>query len=164
MNRCSRVLGWEGAWHALNAIRKPVWSWSKRKQRDTWGWGGPRTAGTEPEGRRQKFWLAIQSSGKKVAWLCLSKTFLGDLIYSCFYFVGMGVLPTCMSMHHLCAMSKEARRGHQIPWSWSCRWLSATMWVLGIESLSSLQPQACLSNSSFSKTCISNMMATVPAW
>ena len=39
------------------------------------------------------------------------------LIY--FYFMCDVVLPTCMSVQHVYAMSIEARRGHQIPWNLS---------------------------------------------
>lgn len=31
----------------------------------------------------------------------------------------MDVLPECMSVHHMCAVSPEARHGFQILWNWS---------------------------------------------
>lgn len=34
---------------------------------------------------------------------------------------------------YMCAVSTEARKKHQIPWSWSHRWLGATVCVLGTE-------------------------------
>ena len=33
----------------------------------------------------------------------------------------MSILPGCISVHHVCAVLTEDRRGHQIPWSWSYR-------------------------------------------
>lgn len=43
-------------------------------------------------------------------------------------------LPACMSVHHLCVWDPlETRRGHQIFWNWSYRYLWATLWVLGVE-------------------------------
>lgn len=39
------------------------------------------------------------------------------------------VLPACVSVHHVCAVAKEARKGSQISWNQSYEWLWA-MWVL----------------------------------
>lgn len=36
------------------------------------------------------------------------------LIFTC-----VGILSACMSVHHMCAMTREARRECQIPWDWS---------------------------------------------
>lgn len=36
-------------------------------------------------------------------------------IYTLFYFTCMGVLSVGMSIHHICALLSDARRGHQIP-------------------------------------------------
>ena len=33
----------------------------------------------------------------------------------------------------LCAVLEEVRKGHWVPWNWSCRKLWASMWVLGPE-------------------------------
>lgn len=55
-----------------------------------------------------------------------------DLVSS--HFKDMSVLPVCMTMaSYLCLVPKEVRRRHQIPWNWSYRWLSAAIWVQGIE-------------------------------
>ena len=47
------------------------------------------------------------------------------------------VLPTYSCIPYVCLLPAEARRGHQILWNWSYRWLSAAMWVLGCLNLSS---------------------------
>jgi hypothetical protein len=52
-------------------------------------------------------------------------------------FIYMNVLPACMSVPHLHIVCSEARRGYQIPWNWSYRWLWAVTWGLGIKSRSS---------------------------
>ena len=36
-----------------------------------------------------------------------------------------------MCVYHVCAVPKEARRGHQIPWSYRQLW--GAMWALGTE-------------------------------
>lgn len=54
-----------------------------------------------------------------------------------FYFIRMGVLPEYMSMHHVCVVPTDARKGWQIPWDQNCRWLPATLQVLGLEPGSS---------------------------
>ena len=38
-----------------------------------------------------------------------------------------------MSLHHDFAVCVEARRGCQILWNWSCRWMLAIVWVLGTQ-------------------------------
>ena len=38
-------------------------------------------------------------------------------------------------VHHVCAVPVETRRGRQVSWDWSYRWLR--VWVLGIEPRSS---------------------------
>lgn len=48
------------------------------------------------------------------------------IVYMCF--VCMYVCAPSM-----CVVHKEARRGHGIPWDWSCRCLWATLWILGIK-------------------------------
>lgn len=47
-------------------------------------------------------------------------------MYKCF---------VCMYIYapSMCVVHKEARRGHGIPWDWSCRCLWATLWILGIK-------------------------------
>lgn len=40
-----------------------------------------------------------------------------------FYFTSMGVLPAYMSVHYLCVVLMEARRGSQISWDCSYGWL-----------------------------------------
>lgn len=45
----------------------------------------------------------------------------------------IGALPACVSVHHICVVYEEARRGH----SPSGATDSATMWLLKMESLSS---------------------------
>ena len=42
-----------------------------------------------------------------------------------------------MCVHYLLEVHKEARRGHQIPWNWSYKWLSTRMQVLRITPESS---------------------------
>lgn len=43
-------------------------------------------------------------------------------------------------LYNMCAQCySKARSGHQIPLNWSYRWLSATVWVLEIESWSILR-------------------------
>ena len=41
--------------------------------------------------------------------------------------------PQYMSLHHDFAVCVEARRGCQILWNWSCRWMLAIVWVLGTQ-------------------------------
>lgn len=53
-----------------------------------------------------------------------------------FYSMCIIVLVSCLSMHYICAVPIESRRGHQIPWEWSYRWLLATMWMLRTEPMS----------------------------
>ena len=44
----------------------------------------------------------------------------------------------CLNLHAIvCAVPKETRRGCWISWSWSYRWLLATIWMLAIESMDS---------------------------
>lgn len=51
-----------------------------------------------------------------------------------FWFMCMGILPACMSVvYHVHAVSEEARKWYQIPWSWNSIWL----WLLGITPSSS---------------------------
>lgn len=32
-------------------------------------------------------------------------------------------MPSYLCVHHVSAVLTEARRGHQIPWNWSYKWL-----------------------------------------
>jgi hypothetical protein len=41
------------------------------------------------------------------------------------------LLPVYISVHHLHAVSRKARKGNQIPWTWSYTWLWAAVRVLG---------------------------------
>lgn len=62
-----------------------------------------------------QIYFAIRSSGKDVSDLILALLNhwgMGFDILS--YLMCMNVLPACMSLHHLYALPKEARRGHQI--------------------------------------------------
>lgn len=43
-------------------------------------------------------------------------------------------------VHHVCAVPVETRRGRQVSWDWSYRWLR--VWVLGIEPRSSAKTSA----------------------
>lgn len=40
------------------------------------------------------------------------------------------ILPSCMCVHHVHAVAAETRRGRQMPWGWSPRWMWA-VWVFG---------------------------------
>lgn len=43
------------------------------------------------------------------------------------------ILHYCLCCSYLmCSVPVEARKGYQIPWDWSDRWLWATLWVLGM--------------------------------
>ena len=55
----------------------------------------------------------------------------------------MGLLSECMSVHHVHAVTMEARRGHQIPRK-SGDWLLAAIQVLGTESGSSARAASAL--------------------
>lgn len=72
-------------------------------------------------------WKVIINKNKNATMLFLVSYILPhrykDLLYQmkCFYMCS-GVLPACMSMHHMHAVPIEARRGHRIAWNWSCRW------------------------------------------
>lgn len=59
--------------------------------------------------------------------------------YYCIYLICMSILPACVSVHHICAVFTEARRGHWV--SRNCyRWLWATTTqVLGMKSGSSAE-------------------------
>ena len=46
----------------------------------------------------------------------------------------VGVLSGYVCVPLAILMSTKARRGNQIPWIWSYRWLWATVWILGTES------------------------------
>lgn len=46
--------------------------------------------------------------------------------HSTFFFLFTYFLCVCMTVHHICAVTREARRECQIPWDWSYRWLWAT--------------------------------------
>ena len=53
-----------------------------------------------------------------------------------YFLVNFGVWAFCpqyMSLHHDFAVCVEARRGCQILWNWSCRWMLAIVWVLGTQ-------------------------------
>jgi hypothetical protein len=65
----------------------------------------------------------------------VNTAFLKNLFYLYDY------LCSCIYVHHKCAMSMEASRGHQIPWTEAadgCKLL----WVLGTESGSSVRASA----------------------
>lgn len=66
--------------------------------------------------------------------MCQARTlvefFFSDFIYLCF--MCMCILPGCMSVHHVCPMSKEARRRHQILLELELQ-IDDNMSVLGIE-------------------------------
>jgi hypothetical protein len=49
-------------------------------------------------------------------------------------FMCISVLPTCVSVHHVCSVPAGVRRGCRIPWKSSYRQILATLWVLGFES------------------------------
>lgn len=45
----------------------------------------------------------------------------------------MGILLACTSMHYMCAVLVEDRRGHPVLWDWSQRHLIVAKWVLRSE-------------------------------
>lgn len=47
----------------------------------------------------------------------------------------MADLPTYISVHQVCAVSTETRRGCWILWNQNYRWLWATVWALGTQPL-----------------------------
>ena len=53
-------------------------------------------------------------------------------MFEVLYFLSM------KSVHHVCAVLVKVRSGCLIPQNWSHRALQATMWMLGIESRSSV--------------------------
>lgn len=59
--------------------------------------------------------------------------------YTYFYFVCVNVWSTCKFSTCVPGLT-EYRRGHQISWTWSNRWLWAIMWMLGKERWSSARP------------------------
>lgn len=61
-------------------------------------------------------------------------------VYEC-----MGLLSACMPTLCVWLVSREAWRGHQIPWDWSYRQLWAIVWMLGIECGSSKKSDCSLS-------------------
>lgn len=67
---------------------------------------------------------------------------MSDLFYLIFFFDVKGCL-VCMyivSVHHVC--SHRGQKKAPYPWNWSCRCLSAFMWVLGLY-LSVLESSQC---------------------
>lgn len=59
----------------------------------------------------------------------------------------MGVLPTGMSVHHTYAWCFwRPKKGQQIAWNGSSRWLWAALWVLGTEPRSSGRAASTLSH------------------
>lgn len=59
-------------------------------------------------------------------------SWLLKIIIWIFYVYGF-FLPTCMSVHSMCLITEETRRGLLIPWKWGFRRLWAAAWVLGIK-------------------------------
>lgn len=59
-------------------------------------------------------------------------------------FMYLGVLPAGMPVCCVHTVPTEARRGQQIPWNWSFRWLWTAMWVLEFEGDSSGPPTSAL--------------------
>ena len=56
-----------------------------------------------------------------------------------FYFMRAVFFPTCMFVHCVCTQRDQQ-------WNWRCRWLWATMWVLGIEPKSTGRATSALSH------------------
>lgn len=54
------------------------------------------------------------------------KTAAFYFVLNYYYFICMGILPACTSVHHMCTVPKEPRRGCQFLWNCSCRHLGAT--------------------------------------
>lgn len=169
MERYSGVLGWEGEWQALNATRKSICLESEQSEAiECMRLGRTRGSRHWSWKRRYKFCFAIQSSGKDVSDLILAllnQWGMGFDILS--YLMCMSVLPACMSLHHLYALPKEARRRHQIqPLGQERQTIvrhqvdsgnrSAIHWKINqcFKALGSLQLQASLLKRDFSKTCI----------
>lgn len=63
-----------------------------------------------------------------------------------FYYVYEHFVYMCMFVYHMHVMPSEARRGHQIPWAWSCRWLWTELWALGTKLRSSVRAANILSH------------------
>lgn len=55
----------------------------------------------------------------------------------------MWVFCLCVRAPCTSLIPTEVRRGHQILWNWSDGWLSATIWMLGIEPGSSIKNNTC---------------------
>lgn len=64
--------------------------------------------------------------------------------YFFIFLMCMGVLLACMSVHHVCAVPEEARRGCRRPRNWSRRQLLAVIWVLAFKPRSSERSQNAL--------------------
>ena len=47
--------------------------------------------------------------------------------FMCVYFMCVGVLHACMSVHCMCGVPLEAPEGCWIPWDWSYRYLSTAV-------------------------------------
>lgn len=77
-----------------------------------------------------------------VRWSAQAPPFMSQLSLTC----------QVLSVQSPCLVPKEARRGRQIPWNWSCRWLW-TMWVLGIELWSSGKNSRAISAARFFSFC-----------
>lgn len=64
-------------------------------------------------------------------------SFLILAIFKVLYFMYIGAIPVCMSMHHKPEMLTEARRDGQVSGNYDYRWFEATILLLEIEPRSS---------------------------
>lgn len=84
-------------------------------------------------------------------WIIFTKILQGRYFYYSYFIffhfiLCVGILHACMSVHHMCAVPVEGRRGHRISWNCSYKWLWTAMWELG-----PLQGQPVLSTSEHRK-------------
>lgn len=76
----------------------------------------------------------VWREGQKMVWYCKQDVFPSKFLML-FFFNVYDCLSTNMWVPLLCLVLVNIRR-HQIPWTWSHRWLQTTMWVLGFTSTS----------------------------
>jgi hypothetical protein len=62
-----------------------------------------------------KYRTLFSLRNQKGLWPSQIKYFLESILF--YYFMCLGVLPTCMSVYHMCAVPLAVRRGCWIPWT-----------------------------------------------